>query len=1224
MTVMFTWAGMAFLRLHGGAASVLLALLVAFGSFCATAYRVEGADEQFLSDHDRSRAEVHSQAMDGSHLQYDNLFVDDIEADRRYSGYNQDGKMHAARKIRTAEQLSMELRIYRGIKNPLRKLTIFTNDIVKKFCSRKQLARTVVADIRSLNLSGVELVLVAAVQKTSRTSGRGLTLSAKIFPRLSNSPLPQVTSWVDLPDVTCTSCPHLNGAFFPVILPSRHEVLYFQQVNTTNNSSACGRAHQNSSFCMLPTFVWHAGDIAPINASVSSMVLEEGLDIRSIALTSLSGADGSSTFVYMYTSTVNKTTPAQDSCGLSCLWRLEFSSHSPLGEWVLVDKSSPDKPSRRLRGGAQANFWSIDDVYLFSSSNSSRLVLFGGQSPESGQPMLDLWLFDMASGHWRNLTPLPWRQSSAYASVFSASVYIYNGVSTLLVSERVYDLNYIHTIDLDKPDAQWSRFLPQQSTPYLDGSWLVSGMDSVYLVGDSPDITYPASYRVIIPVSSLSRETSAPAVYFPDLADRDAVSGPLTLPDYVRPVVVEVHHADEGPGDESCEAIILGGTWLEKPPESVMSMVWKMELGVKQHMENNYARLTSFSLPNYPWNIGHYGMRTVLFDKIAVMYGGSNSTASSPALWCFDTKYSRWLEASAADPTNVPLSRALHGMFRLDAFTFVVVGGAHGTGSKREILRDVWAFRFSNLAGCQGEWFEMLPVSPPAIPAMEDHSVTVVDSHVLVFGGAVKNVQPLIQISVNFSCGQYSWKYIVLPFIEIVDYPCQGHVLVPYNENSLLLYGGKNNSGGLVQSAILLQYMTTLQGDFLVMDVIPFFQHPGTSNLASACNFVFSLYEQQEVNSQHGQVSRLRVTYIPHTSCVAGYEFNSSSSICVACAVGKWSPGGQVACSTCPIGTTTEIEASISVANCTPCAFRNYCHGHGSCTIRGNVAVCACHFGYLRTDQCKIPYIAIAILSISFLIAVVTVLVLRRYRQQKAAAKNLQYRLKMSSRRIRDLSTAWLVEESQLDMKTILGAGGFGEVWLAEFNDMLVVVKKLHTHCLIDDVAVQEFQREAELMKTLRHQNLVLFLGAGTNCRHEPFLVLEYVKRGSLNTILADHTIPISHADKLRFMLDAAKGMEYLHSTSPPIMHRDLKSANLLVTERWVVKVADFGTAKLLSHLDEYQHVQQARRPSMSSELTRLLPAKDFHVTSKIGTLPYQSPEMLCENTYTISTDVYR
>jgi serine/threonine protein kinase len=100
-------------------------------------------------------------------------------------------------------------------------------------------------------------------------------------------------------------------------------------------------------------------------------------------------------------------------------------------------------------------------------------------------------------------------------------------------------------------------------------------------------------------------------------------------------------------------------------------------------------------------------------------------------------------------------------------------------------------------------------------------------------------------------------------------------------------------------------------------------------------------------------------------------------------------------------------------------------------------------------------------------------------------------------------------------------------------------------------------------MAHLRHPNVVQFLG---HCSNPPAIITEHCARGCLYDVIqrAIHSpdeLPWSR--RLEMALDAAKGMLYLHTRRPPIVHRDLKSPNLLVDEHSRVKVADFNLSKI-------------------------------------------------------------
>lgn len=107
-----------------------------------------------------------------------------------------------------------------------------------------------------------------------------------------------------------------------------------------------------------------------------------------------------------------------------------------------------------------------------------------------------------------------------------------------------------------------------------------------------------------------------------------------------------------------------------------------------------------------------------------------------------------------------------------------------------------------------------------------------------------------------------------------------------------------------------------------------------------------------------------------------------------------------------------------------------------------------------------------------------------------------------------------------------------------------------------------DFKKEVALMKRLRHPNVVLFMGAVISPAHLA-IVTEFLPRGSLFRLLHRNTQGMDWKRRSRMALDIARGMNYLHHCNPPIVHRDLKSSNLLVDRNWNVKVADFGLSRM-------------------------------------------------------------
>ncbi|KAL5559957.1 hypothetical protein UlMin_036168 [Ulmus minor] len=161
------------------------------------------------------------------------------------------------------------------------------------------------------------------------------------------------------------------------------------------------------------------------------------------------------------------------------------------------------------------------------------------------------------------------------------------------------------------------------------------------------------------------------------------------------------------------------------------------------------------------------------------------------------------------------------------------------------------------------------------------------------------------------------------------------------------------------------------------------------------------------------------------------------------------------------------------------------------------------------------------------------------------------------------LAMDWLeIAWEDLRIKERVGAGSFGTVHRAEWHGSDVAVKVLSVQDFEDD-QLREFLREVAIMKRVRHPNVVLFMGAVTKRPHLS-IVTEYLPRGSLYRLI-HRPGPGEIMDqrrRLRMALDVAKGINYLHCLSPPILHWDLKSPNLLVDKNWTVKVCDFGLSR--------------------------------------------------------------
>ncbi|GMI77704.1 BLUE LIGHT-DEPENDENT H+-ATPASE PHOSPHORYLATION [Hibiscus trionum] len=143
------------------------------------------------------------------------------------------------------------------------------------------------------------------------------------------------------------------------------------------------------------------------------------------------------------------------------------------------------------------------------------------------------------------------------------------------------------------------------------------------------------------------------------------------------------------------------------------------------------------------------------------------------------------------------------------------------------------------------------------------------------------------------------------------------------------------------------------------------------------------------------------------------------------------------------------------------------------------------------------------------------------------------------------------------------GAKPLGTFCIASWRGTQVAVKKLGDEVIADENKVREFRDELALFQKIRHPNVVQFLGAVT--QSSPMMIVtEYLPKGDLRAYLKGKGA-LQPMTALRFALDIARGMNYLHENKPPIIHRDLEPSNILRDDSGHLKVADFGFSKLLT-----------------------------------------------------------
>lgn len=189
----------------------------------------------------------------------------------------------------------------------------------------------------------------------------------------------------------------------------------------------------------------------------------------------------------------------------------------------------------------------------------------------------------------------------------------------------------------------------------------------------------------------------------------------------------------------------------------------------------------------------------------------------------------------------------------------------------------------------------------------------------------------------------------------------------------------------------------------------------------------------------------------------------------------------------------------------------------------------------------------------------------------------------------------WVINGKEIEYLKRLGSGTSGDVYKGLYRDKHIAVKVLKE--ISEEKEQDEFKKEFRILCAMDHPNIVKFYGASFHPKL--CMVMEYCARGSLYHVLKDQSLEIGWSRALNMMLDTTLGLEALHNNKPQILHRDLKTLNLLVTEDWKVKVADFG----LSRFDTAEALETLKQMR--------------------GTFAYCAPESYFGAKFTQKSDIY-
>ena len=615
-----------------------------------------------------------------------------------------------------------------------------------------------------------------------------------------------------------------------------------------------------------------------------------------------------------------------------------------------------------------------------------------------------------------------------------------------------------------------------------------------------------------------------------------------------------------------------------------------------------------------------------------IIFGGKRVDGKvSDDLWVYDTKLRLWNQIR--DGRYWPLARAGCSLTGAPNGSTLFLFG--GYSDSQQALSDVWQLQLTNdglLA-----WQEILPhtaVVHPNFPgARFGHSSLIVNDELVIHGGRHAFTQKCLSDMWILNVSVRRWRQLTQSdgknqsvYSRKSATICSNSIL-PYGRSKVIVVEDSYENNKLVRASSVRKMISVVTGETTVLLIA----NRSTITLALGLWNGLLIFYEKTVGKNRSVRDRLTLM---GANCSSGSAPSNGpfDNTCQQCSTGTYYSNylevGE--CIRCPIGTTTKECGMTSRSSCT--CDPAYCL-HGTCKVNSTKndvsAVCICSFGFTGNRCNNVSQAMLILVTLVPFLAILIVTSLsccciRTVRHRRARTR--------TEKELEETRKAFTIRTPEIEMISRLDEdcpGGYGQVHKATYRDWTVAVKQLQLVMVEWDDVRREFLREIQFMRTVRHPNIVMFIGAGQYNKDQPFLVLEYMGGGALCSLLHKKEVELCAKQKLRFVLEAAKGMDYLHTLKPPRIHRDLKSANLLLSLNWQVKVADFGSARLIPQPDQARATKDKRFQKQSNtdeekDSKQLLDECSYLTSKHIGTARWRSPEVWKNMSYGTPTDVYR
>ena len=592
------------------------------------------------------------------------------------------------------------------------------------------------------------------------------------------------------------------------------------------------------------------------------------------------------------------------------------------------------------------------------------------------------------------------------------------------------------------------------------------------------------------------------------------------------------------------------------------------------------------------------GHQTVIEDGIMYLFGGFAFTVVYNDCWALNISTFTWKQLVC---TNPPSARYGFGMQLIAPQTVLIFGGS-GVDNDNIFYNDTWVW---NLGA--GSWQQIQTSKAPS--ARFQFSFEQFESgQVVLYGGWITG-HPFPYSDVwAYDIKNQTWRELKLSNDSYVPAgrTLQGTTMIGCSK--MVVSGGR--IGDQSQSLASADIFTGTFKDYntfrwLDLDTSGFTPQFGQlswvpnqidQNCFSPVPTNSTFYNEYPTyhmlgKGDYGWLIVQDIVQGGVLGCDPGYYTLSFDKPCIACPMGQYAPeAGSTACTYCHAHTTTNSTASTSSADCDHCGDDSYCAHSGICTVHPESLhpTCTCSIWFTSEQCASASTLMIVIIStgIGLIFSVglffgITMVrkqrqLKREQEQQAAVAEEKETRLQKQIVHQKKLfEAAFKIDPKHLEYKEDkVFEGAFGIVRKGYYLKFYpVAIKNLKDNLLVDQKeAVAEFKKEVRTLQTHRNMNsnIVYCFGSCLDDNGVPTaLVLEWCEQGDLYNLLKTHRnegtqLNLPYETRLVIARDVAKGLQFVHSEDVKIVHRDLKSQNILITSDGTAKIGDFGMQSFL------------------------------------------------------------